>query len=236
MQKIKTRKSYLKMQKPLLRAKMQRLANGMIARLDFGRDGKGIVPMIIQDSITKQVLSLVWANRQSLERTLKTGYLWRYSRQAGKVVKKGATSGNTQKLVSVQPDCDNDAILAIVEQKGNAACHTGAWSCFGTKRGRNWGFLDTLLGTIKGRIAKPSKKSYVWAIAKKPSRICAKLQEEAAELSEALVEKDDKEVVWEAADVLFFTLVALESRKIDAGRVLAELEKRHVRKKACKKK
>ncbi len=236
MQKLKTRKPILKINKSSLKSYGLQLKKSTLVRINLGKEGKGIVPLIIQDSGTKQVLSLVWANKESVEKTLKTGYVWRYSRAAGKVVKKGATSGNTQKVISIQPDCDSDALLVVVNQKGEAACHKETWSCFSSATGnyakmRKWGFLDTLIEIIRDRIAKPAKGSYVSAIIKKPSRICAKLEEEAAELAEAVLKKNDKEVIWEAADLLFFTLVALEIRGIDTAKVIAELESRSKAKK-----
>jgi phosphoribosyl-AMP cyclohydrolase len=88
-----------------------------------------LVPAIVQDAATKDVLMLAYMNRESLERTLDTGYTWFYSRSRGQLWRKGETSGNVQRVVSVVPDCDDDTLLVTVEQTG-VACHTGNWSCF----------------------------------------------------------------------------------------------------------
>lgn len=88
-----------------------------------------LIPAIVQDKDTKDVLMLAYMNEESLGKTLDTGYTWFYSRSRQELWKKGETSGNTQKVVSVIPDCDNDTLLVTVEQKG-VACHTGNWSCF----------------------------------------------------------------------------------------------------------
>lgn len=88
-----------------------------------------LVPTVVQDSKTKDVLMLAYMNKESLQKTLETGYTWFYSRSRSELWKKGETSGNTQKVLSVVPDCDNDTLLVTVEQTG-VACHTGNWSCF----------------------------------------------------------------------------------------------------------
>jgi phosphoribosyl-AMP cyclohydrolase len=88
-----------------------------------------LVPAVVQDAATKDVLMLAYMNEESLRRTLKTGYTWFYSRSRAQLWQKGETSGNVQKVVAIVPDCDDDTLLVTVEQTG-VACHTGAWSCF----------------------------------------------------------------------------------------------------------
>lgn len=88
-----------------------------------------LIPAVVQDSSTKDVLMLAYMSEESLKKTLETGYTWFYSRSRQELWQKGETSGNTQKVVSVVPDCDSDTLLVTVEQKG-VACHTGNWSCF----------------------------------------------------------------------------------------------------------
>ncbi|MDR0520137.1 MAG: phosphoribosyl-AMP cyclohydrolase [Clostridiales Family XIII bacterium] len=88
-----------------------------------------LVPAIVQDAATKDVLMLAYMNEESLSRTLETGYTWFYSRSRRRLWQKGEESGNVQRVVSVVPDCDNDTLLVTVEQTG-VACHTGNWSCF----------------------------------------------------------------------------------------------------------
>lgn len=92
-------------------------------------DERGLVPVIVQDANTKEVLMLAYANKEALKKTFETGYAHYWSRSRNKLWMKGETSGNVQKVVEVRIDCDNDAILYIVEQKG-VACHTGNYSCF----------------------------------------------------------------------------------------------------------
>ncbi|MDP3741874.1 MAG: phosphoribosyl-ATP diphosphatase [Candidatus Micrarchaeota archaeon] len=187
-----------------------------------------LIPLIVQDNETKQVLSLFYCNKKSIALMKKTGYVWRYSRQYKKQMQKGATSGNTQRIISLEYDCDRDAFLATVKQEGENACHTGKWSCFSAKQNTSWGYLEELMAVIKQRrqSKKQNKKSYVASIVNSPKKIGAKLREEAAELAEAIGEKERKEVVWEAADLLFFTLVALENRRVSAEEVIQELKRR----------
>jgi len=185
-----------------------------------------LMPLIVQDYETKQVLSLFYCNKEAISRMKKTGFVWRYSRRYGKVMKKGATSGNFQKIVDLKYDCDKDALLTRVKQEGDGACHTGKWSCFEKEKERSWGVLEELIAVIEDRKKNPKKKSYVSSIINKPEEIGDKLIEEAGELEEALLEKPDKEVVWEAADLLFFTLVGLSNRGINIQEVLNELNRR----------
>jgi len=96
--------------------------------VDFEK-GKGLVPVVVQDAKTKEVLMVAYANREALEKTLETGYAHYYSRSRKELWKKGETSGNTQRVKKVLVDCDGDTLLYLVEQKG-VACHTGEYSCF----------------------------------------------------------------------------------------------------------
>lgn len=99
-----------------------------LKEIDFEKGG-GLVPVVVQDALTKEVLMVAYANREALEKTLKTGFAHYYSRSRRKLWKKGEISGNTQKVKRVLVDCDGDTLLYIVEQKG-VACHTGEYSCF----------------------------------------------------------------------------------------------------------
>lgn len=100
----------------------------LLNQIDFEK-GNGLVPVVVQDVNTKKVLMVAYANREALEKTLKTGYAHYYSRSRGKLWKKGETSGNVQKVKEVLLDCDGDTLLYLVDQKG-VACHTGEYSCF----------------------------------------------------------------------------------------------------------
>ncbi len=192
--------------------------------LDFGRTG-GIIPMIVQDFETREVLSLFWASRESIEKTIKTGYVWRHSRAAGKVVKKGAQSGNTQEAMAIAADCDNDAVLVLARQNGTGACHTGARSCFS---GAGSGItLDMLAGIIDRRIREAAGGSYTYKLYKNRKLALAKVEEEAGEFVEAARLKPKKEVVWEACDLLYHALAAARSCGVEFSELYAELERRH---------
>jgi phosphoribosyl-AMP cyclohydrolase len=103
----------------------------LLEKLDF-KKGNGLIPVVVQDAQTKETLMLAYANREAVEKTLSTGFATYWSRSRGKLWVKGETSGHTQKIRSVSADCDYDALLYVVEQKGNV-CHTGAATCFHNK-------------------------------------------------------------------------------------------------------
>ena len=103
----------------------------LLEKLDF-KKGNGLIPVVVQDAKTKEMLMLAYANREAVEKTLSTGFAHYWSRSRGKLWMKGETSGHTQKIRSVSTDCDYDALLYVVEQKGNV-CHTGAATCFHNK-------------------------------------------------------------------------------------------------------
>jgi phosphoribosyl-AMP cyclohydrolase len=107
------------------------MTNDLLDKLDFKKGG-GLIPVVVQDAKTKEILMQAYANRQAVEMTMKTGKATYWSRSRQEIWVKGATSGNTQKVVSVTADCDFDAVLYVVEQKGNV-CHTGAETCFHNK-------------------------------------------------------------------------------------------------------
>ncbi len=181
-------------------------------------DKEGLVPMIIQDANSGTVLSLFYANEEAIDRMTKEGYVWRYSRKLGRVIKKGETSGNYQKVVSMQNDCDSDALLVKVIPKG-PACHTNAYSCFGQEKP----ILQELIGVISSRKKEPNPNSYVSSIVNDRDMVVSKLKEELTELIEA---ENEDEVVWEAADLLFFMFVYLENREVGFKQVLEELRRR----------
>ncbi len=107
------------------------MTENLLKKLDF-KKGNGLIPVIVQDNESKEVLMLAYANKEALEKTLRTGYANYWSRSRKKLWMKGETSGNTQKIIEVTTDCDYDALLYVVEQKG-PACHTGEYTCFHNK-------------------------------------------------------------------------------------------------------
>ena len=190
-----------------------------LTALDFAK-GNGLVTVVVQDDATDVVLMVAQADREALERTLATGEMHFRSRSRG-LWHKGATSGNTQCVVSIVPDCDGDALLARVRPAG-PACHTGATSCFGATE-RSHGALHALDAVIAQRAASPSgadETSYTRRLLGDRNLRLKKLGEEAAELVLACADDDRARGVEEAADLLYHTLVAL--RALGAG--LADVE------------
>lgn len=181
-------------------------------------DKNGLIPMIIQDAETGVVLSLFYANQESIAKTKDTGYVWRYSRSKQKLMKKGEESGNMQKVVSMQEDCDSDALLVKVKPQG-PACHKGKYSCFKQEKP----ILNELLEVIRDRKENPKQGSYTSSIVNNKEKIIAKLREELDELIQA---EKPEEIQWEAADLLYFMLVYLENKDVKFADVLKELKKR----------
>lgn len=190
-----------------------------LGALDFAK-GNGLVTVVVQDDATDVVLMVAHADREALERTIATGEMHFRSRTRG-LWHKGATSGNTQRVVSLVPDCDGDALLARVRPAG-PACHTGATSCFGAAEKRHDG-LRELDAVIAERAVAPSSAgdtSYTRRLLADRNLRLKKLGEEAAELVLACADDDRARGVEEAADLVYHTLVAL--RGLGAG--LAEVE------------
>jgi phosphoribosyl-AMP cyclohydrolase / phosphoribosyl-ATP pyrophosphohydrolase len=187
-------------------------------------DSNGLVPCVIQDWRTGEVLTLAYMNEEALRLSRTTGQLHLYSRSRDELWRKGATSGNTQAVKALRYDCDADAVLALVEPAG-PACHTGERSCFFT------GELDPaphealpgLERTLAQRAAERPEGSYTAALLADPPRIGEKFQEEAEEVVRAAREESDERVAEEAADVLYHLAVLLKSRGLslaDAEEVL----------------
>jgi phosphoribosyl-ATP pyrophosphohydrolase/phosphoribosyl-AMP cyclohydrolase len=185
-------------------------------------DERGLVPCVIQDWRSGEVLTLAYMNEEALRRTRETGELHLFSRSRNELWHKGATSGNTQAVKALRFDCDNDAVLALVEPAG-PACHTGARSCFfnGDTDALPYEALPGLERTIDERIANPS--GYTGKLLADPPFIGEKVQEEAEEVARAAREETDERVAEEAADVLYHLTVLLKSRGLslaDAEEVL----------------
>jgi phosphoribosyl-ATP pyrophosphohydrolase/phosphoribosyl-AMP cyclohydrolase len=196
---------------------------------------QGLIPAIVQDVNTGQVLMLAYMNGESLQRTLDTGETWFWSRSRGELWHKGATSGNRQRVVELRYDCDADALLALVEPSG-PACHTGQQSCFyrrltdGSEVGAPQaaqGVLPHLEAVIQDRRANPRPDSYTNQLleAGQP-RILKKLGEEAIEILIAAQSEGDERLVSEVADLVYHTLVLLAARDLSWADVEAELARR----------
>ncbi|WP_417470591.1 bifunctional phosphoribosyl-AMP cyclohydrolase/phosphoribosyl-ATP diphosphatase HisIE [Maricaulis sp.] len=194
--------------------------------LDWAK-GDGLVPAIIQDAATRQVLMLGYMNAEALQLTQETGKVHFFSRSRQSLWKKGETSGLSFKLVNIALDCDQDTLLVEVKPKG-AACHNGTVSCFGDDPGPGLGFLAHLRAIIKKRKKDKPKGSYVGNLmARAPKRPAQKVGEEGVEVALAAVSESRAAVAEESADLIFHLLVLLESRDLSLDDVIAVLRKRH---------
>jgi phosphoribosyl-ATP pyrophosphohydrolase/phosphoribosyl-AMP cyclohydrolase len=183
-----------------------------------------LLPCIVQDARTGEVLTLAYMNDEALARTRETGEMWFWSRSREELWHKGATSGNVQRLKELRFDCDGDAILALVEPAG-PACHTGERTCFftGDMRPLAYEALPELERTLQDRAQNPTEGSYTAKLLADPPFIGEKVQEEAEEVARAAREETDERVANEAADVLYHLTVLLKSRGLslaDAEEVL----------------
>jgi phosphoribosyl-ATP pyrophosphohydrolase/phosphoribosyl-AMP cyclohydrolase len=191
-------------------------------------DERGLVPCVVQDWRSGEVLTVAYMNAEALKQTRRSGEMHFWSRSRQELWHKGATSGNIQKLRAISYDCDADALLALVEPAG-PACHTGERSCFhrGDSEAERAPFatLPTLERTIAQRAAAKPDGSYTASLLADPPQIGEKVQEEAEEVARAARQETDDRVAEEAADVLYHLSVLLASRGLslaDAEKVLDE--------------
>ncbi|HSK20374.1 MAG TPA: bifunctional phosphoribosyl-AMP cyclohydrolase/phosphoribosyl-ATP diphosphatase HisIE [Longimicrobiales bacterium] len=185
-------------------------------RLDFARGG-GLIAVIAQHAHTGEVLMLAYANREALERTLAERVMWYFSRSRDELWRKGDTSGNVQRVVSLHGDCDGDAILARVLPAG-PACHTGAANCFDAAP-----TLTALDRVITDRAQAPAGSSYTQKLLSDHNLRLKKLGEEAVELALACEREDGERITEEAADLLYHALVACRAGQVSVEAVLAVL-------------
>jgi phosphoribosyl-AMP cyclohydrolase / phosphoribosyl-ATP pyrophosphohydrolase len=204
-------------------------------------DENGLIPAVVQDSATLEVLTVAYMNAESLEKSIASGETWFYSRSRGELWHKGATSGNTQKIVELKYDCDGDALVVLVEPAG-PACHTGAVSCFSEKlmeRASGGGasasdlqILSRLEKVIADREREMPEGAYTtYLFEKGVDKILKKVGEEASEVIIAAKNRDAEELKWEAADLMYHLLVLLREQKLPLKEVLGVLEQRHEGKK-----
>ena len=188
-------------------------------------DERGLVPCIVQDWCTGEVLTLAYMNAESLRLTRESGEMHFFSRSRQELWHKGATSGNVQALRALRYDCDADALLALVAPAG-PACHTGERSCFHNgefEPAAPYEALPTMERTIAARAAERPDGSYTAALLAQSGRVGEKVREEADEVARAALGESDERVAEEAADVLYHLSVLLASRGLsltDAERVL----------------
>jgi phosphoribosyl-ATP pyrophosphohydrolase/phosphoribosyl-AMP cyclohydrolase len=200
--------------------------------LDWGK-GDGLIPAVVQDATTGQVLMLGYMNRDSLLATVQSGNVTFFSRSKGRIWVKGETSGNFLKLVSIVPDCDDDSLLVLANPIG-PTCHEGTQSCFGdtvSSKAKHLSFLGKLEDVIAQRIAEKPEGSYtarIWA--QGPTRIAQKVGEEGVEVALAAVTQEDDRLLGESADLLFHLALLLKSRNLSLTQAVKELEQRHAAK------
>ncbi|MEC3655125.1 bifunctional phosphoribosyl-AMP cyclohydrolase/phosphoribosyl-ATP diphosphatase HisIE [Bacillus siamensis] len=193
-------------------------------------DEAGLIPAIVQDAASKEVLTLAYMNRESYEKTIETKETWFYSRSRGELWHKGATSGNTQKVKAIRYDCDQDALIVLAEPSG-PACHKGSYSCFSPEKADaqdRFGILNELESVIAKRQAEMPEGAYTtYLFQEGVDKILKKVGEEAAEVIIAAKNRDHEELKWEAADLLYHLLVLLREQSLPLDDVLDVLAKRH---------
>jgi len=192
-------------------------------------DGSGLIPVIVQDHVTSEVLMTAWANREAIELMKETGYTHFWSRSRKKMWKKGEESGNVQKIVSIHADCDGDTLLVRAAQTGTA-CHTGEPSCFhnilyGSAEGTS-AVLPMLKRTIASRKNASPDESYTAKLMGDENRMCKKIVEEAGEFVLAVKDKNEDEMAWELADLIYHTMVAIERTELPMEKVFGKLAER----------
>lgn len=206
--------------------------------IDWQKVG-GLLPVVVQEHSTKEVLMLAYMNKEALDLTLSSGLAHYFSRTKNRIWQKGESSGYTQEVQGIRLDCDGDTLLLLVKQNG-VACHTGRKSCFfrdlssgesiskpSIKTDEIYGVVDALYHTIlEKKSADPSKSWSAKLLNSDDNVILKKVIEEAGEFSFAYKDDDHKEIVYEAADLFYHTLVALAKKQISPDLVRQELRRR----------
>ena len=209
-----------------------------IEKIDWEKMGN-LIPVITQDATTNEVLMLAYMDKEALELTLQTKQAHYFSRSKQRLWKKGESSGHIQTVKNIMVDCDDDTILLKVDQEG-VACHTGRKSCFFTDLESNdtihevevnttnaYGVIDNLYHTILEKRNDDPTKSYTAKLLQgKENSMLKKIVEEAGEFTFAIKDNDTEEAIYEAADLVYHTLVALASQNISPDRVKQELARR----------
>jgi len=199
---------------------------------DLKFDDRGLIPAIVVDYLTRDVLTLAYMNRESLEISMKEGRTCFWSRSRNELWRKGETSGNVQHIVKITADCDRDALTVLVKKDG-PACHTGAESCFNDEV-----FISDeisefsikgLMKLIEGRKTDPTEGSYTTYLFQKGlDKILKKVGEESTEVIIAGKAEDKAETVYEICDLIYHVLVLMVEMGISYDDILKELSSRHV--------
>ncbi|MDB2607008.1 bifunctional phosphoribosyl-AMP cyclohydrolase/phosphoribosyl-ATP diphosphatase HisIE [Zobellia sp.] len=196
--------------------------------IDFNKNGDGLVPAIIQDAVTKNVLMLGYMNQEAFDKTEATKKVTFYSRSKKRLWTKGEESGNFLELVALKNDCDNDTLLISVKPVG-PTCHTGTDTCWNEENVSNFGFFSQLEDVIKQRReASDSSTSYVASLFEKGiNKIAQKVGEEAVETVIEAMDDNDDLFLYESSDLLFHYLILLQAKGFTLKDIEAELVKRH---------
>ena len=197
---------------------------------------KGLIPAIVQDYKTGEVLMQAYMNEESLGKTMETGRTWFYSRSRNELWKKGATSGNTQAVKEILLDCDGDSLLIKVEQNGKAACHTGNRSCFyrslwtasGNEKAADFGEITKkLYRKVEDRKENPVSGSYTcYLFDKGIDKILKKVGEESTEVVIAAKNNDKKEITYEVSDLIYHLTVLMKYTGVTFEDIATELQNR----------
>jgi phosphoribosyl-ATP pyrophosphohydrolase/phosphoribosyl-AMP cyclohydrolase len=187
----------------------------------------GLLPAVVQDAHTLQVLMLGYMSREALARTLESGFVTFHSRSKGRLWMKGETSGNRLAVRSVRPDCDGDAVLIQAIPEG-PTCHLGTPSCFSEEGASGVGWLAKLAAIVEQRASAGASPSYTAKLlAEGPIRIAQKIGEEGVEVALAGATGDRAQCVSETADLLYHLTVLMQARGYSWEEVAAELQRRH---------
>ncbi len=199
---------------------------------DLKFDAQGLIPAVVVDSITKKVLTVAYMNRESLEISMERGLTCFWSRSRRELWLKGETSGNYQHIVSITADCDNDALVVVVEKDG-PACHTGSDSCFTKPVYQSDDLhefsMQGLAELLEGRKRERPEGSYTtYLFTKGTDKILKKIGEESTEVIVAAKNKDRKETVYEIADLAYHIMVLMTQMGISVEDIHRELASRHI--------
>lgn len=197
-------------------------------KIDFNKNKDGLVPAIIQDSITKNILMLGYMNEEAYQKTVETKLVTFFSRSKNRLWTKGEESGNVLNLVDLKIDCDKDTLLIQVNPKG-PTCHTGTDTCWHEENNSNYGFFSTLEKIIQNRVEnKDTNNSYVARLFSKGiNKVAQKVGEEAVETVIEAMDSNDDLFLYESADLLFHYLMLLQAKGFTLKDIEKELRKRH---------
>ena len=188
---------------------------------------EGLIPAVVQDYYTGQVLMLAYVNQESYDYMLKNHETCFWSRSRKELWHKGETSGNVQKIMNMIFDCDNDTLLIQVEQIGTGACHTGSYSCFGDEKGE-FNVLKDVYSQIEDRKINPKENSYTnYLLQKGVDKICKKIGEEDSETIIAAKNDDKDELIGEISDLVYHVLVLMFIKGVTLRDITGKLAERH---------